>query len=46
MPKIYTDEFKQSALELLGEGMTGYVNQKWPQYDGFIWPHPRLALAM
>ncbi|WP_181461559.1 hypothetical protein [Burkholderia multivorans] len=22
MPKIYTDEFKQSALELLGEGMT------------------------
>lgn len=24
----------------------GYVNQKWPQYDGFIWPHPRLALAM
>lgn len=22
MPKIYTDEFKQSALKLLGEGMT------------------------
>ncbi len=22
MPKIYTDEFKQSALELLSEGMT------------------------
>lgn len=22
MPKIYTGEFKQSALELLGEGMT------------------------
>ncbi|GGC51647.1 hypothetical protein GCM10010974_37120 [Brevibacterium sediminis] len=22
MPKIYTDEFKQSALELLGDGMT------------------------
>ena len=22
MPKIYTDEFKQSALELLDDGMT------------------------
>ena len=22
MPKIYTDEFKQSALELVGDGMT------------------------